>query len=106
MNDLTDKDILDFLMTSDFNENLTPEESRFLLFKFRYFYRLHHSKTEGLNNVILDLEERLKTTEEKLKTTQFDLQSQIVNLKEEHNKLINKKLTWKERLSGKIKKEK
>lgn len=105
MNDLTDKDILDFLMTSDFNENLTPEESRFLLFKFRYFYRLNHSKSEGLNNVIIDLEEKLKTTEDKLKITQFDLQSEIVKLKEEYNKLINKKLTWKERLTGKIKKE-
>jgi hypothetical protein len=103
---LTDKDILDFLMTSDFNENLTPEESKFLLFKFRYFYRLQHSKMEGLNNVIIDLEEKVKNADLNFKNTTFDLQSEIVTLKGEKEKIINRKLTWKERLSGKINKEK
>jgi hypothetical protein len=106
MNELTDKDILEFLMTSDFNENLTPEESRFLLFKFRYFYRLQHSKMDGLNNVIVDLEKKLEDTQQEFKSKVFDLQSEMVLVKEQRDKIINKKLTLIERLTGKIKIEK
>lgn len=106
MNELTDKDILDFLMTSDFNENLTPEESRFLLFKFRYFYRLQHSKMDGLNNVIVDLEKKLEDTQQELKSKVFELQSEMVLVKEQRDKIINRKLTLIERLTGKIKIEK
>ena len=36
----SDEDILDFLMTSDFNDDLSPEQFRFLLIKFRQFYRI------------------------------------------------------------------
>lgn len=106
MNELTDKDILEFLMTSDFNENLTPEESRFLLFKFRYFYRLQHSKMDGLNNVIVDLEKKLKDTEEDLNSKLFISQSEVVLTKEQMDKIKNRKLTLIERLTGKIKIEK
>jgi hypothetical protein len=106
MKDLTDKDILDFLMTSEFVDNLTPEETRFLLFKFRYFYRLQHSKMEGLNNIIIDLEDKLKSSEDKLYVSKFELQTELAQTKEKYQNLINRKLTLTERLKGKIKEEK
>lgn len=47
ISNLTDGDILDFLMLSDF-DNLNPEELRFLLLKFRYFYRITSSRNSHL----------------------------------------------------------
>ena len=40
MKELNDDDILEYLMTSDFIENHNPEEYKFLLHKFRFFYRI------------------------------------------------------------------
>ena len=48
--ELTDTDILDFLMTSEFEDNYSPEELKYLLTKWRYFYRLSHGKYNRLKD--------------------------------------------------------
>jgi len=48
--ELEDIDILDFLMTSEFEENYSPEEFRYLLNKWRYFYRLSNGKFNRLKD--------------------------------------------------------
>ena len=103
INELTDEQILEYLMTSDFIENYKPEEYKFLLHKFRYFYRILHGThtrikseneftTSQLNSEIDSIRKQL--TNEQLKST--DLQNQIDLSKK------SRKLTWKERWEGKI----
>ena len=37
ISELTDEEILDFLMTSDFEDSYSPDELKYLLLKWRYF---------------------------------------------------------------------
>lgn len=99
--ELTDREILDFLMTSDFNENLSPDETRFLLLKFRNFYRMTSSRNELL---ISDLETAKQNLNElsTLKQTVQQLSEQNKNLSEKLDTIMNKKLSIKERFFGKI----
>lgn len=93
---LTDDDILDYLMTSEFNEGLTQEEAKFLLLKYRYYYRLSHSKQNRLSEEIETLNKKIKEIESNLESANKDIQD--LNLKLENEK--NRKLTIKERLYG------
>ena len=102
ISELNDEQILDLLMTSEFEVDLSPAEFKFLLKKWRYFYRLLHGRME-------------RTTDD----LRFDLNSkngEISNLKQEvYNLLVdnankdntihlmkNRKLSLKERWTGKI----
>lgn len=100
--ELTDEEILDFLMTSDFEEDYKPEELKYLLVKFRYFHRVLNGKfdllkvdTENqINNAISTIEDKNKKIEELLIKNAL-LSDSIQELK-------GRKLTLKERISGKI----
>ena len=103
INELTDEQILEYLLTQDFIENYKPEEYKFLLHKFRYFYRIlhgNHTRNKSDNEFIisqLKLEiDSLKTqvTQEQVKST--ELQNKIDLSKK------SRKLTWRERWEGKI----
>lgn len=102
ISELNDEQILDLLMTSEFEVDLSPSEFKFLLKKWRYFYRLLHGRME-------------RTTDD----LRFDINSkngEISNLKQEvYNLLVdnankdntihllkNRKLSFKERWTGKI----
>ena len=102
MQNFSENDILSYLMTSDFNEGLTPDEFKFLLHRFRYHYRLAY----GMNhNLKIELEGCKKLLEEKelcMKKNINNLNSERINSVEKYNQLINRKLTWKERIKGKI----
>lgn len=102
ISELKDDEILEFLMTSDFEQDYKPEEFRYLLLKWRYFYRLLHGKYEmsktDLNHEIQTINEKLKSKDDLLVTSQIEnskLQNTIDSMK-------NRKLTFKERLTGKI----
>jgi len=102
VNNLTEEEILDYLMTSDFNEGLTPDELRFLLFKFRKFYR---TIATGLANHKDRMDETIKIS----KISVENMEQKVQEIKKEqeivenkYHLLLNKRLTWKERLSGKI----
>lgn len=99
--ELTDKQILDFLMTSDFNENLSPDETRFLLLKFRNFYRVVSSKNELLNSNLEDANKNLAQLSS-LNQTIEQLTTQNKNLSVKLDTIMNKKLSFKERIFGKI----
>ena len=49
ISELKDDEIMDFLMTSDFESEYKPEELKYLLYKWRYFYRLLQGNSERLN---------------------------------------------------------
>lgn len=104
INELTDEEFLEYLMTSEFIENYKPEEYKFLLHKFRYFYRILHGNHTRLKSDNQYSESQLKLEIADLKkqiqleqVKSADLQNQIDLSKKE------RKLTWKERMNGKIK---
>jgi hypothetical protein len=102
ISELNDEEILDFLMTSEFEDNFKPEELKYLLVKFRYFYRLLNGRCEQLSNQkefeIKKLNEKNEISEDNKKI----LLSQISSMQNEILELKSRKLTLKERISGKI----
>jgi hypothetical protein len=94
---LTEKEILDYLMTSDFNEGLTKEESKFLLLKYRNFYRATYAKNEQLNFRVTELESRLKSLNVEISSVYESLSLCKSELEVEKAR----DLTWKERITGK-----
>ena len=102
VNELSENEILDFLMTSDFNEGLNLDELKFLLMKFRNFYRVSSCS-------IAHYKERMENTLEEMHRTKnecdlqiHNIQSQMQGVENKYNNLLNKKLNWKERFTGKI----
>ena len=100
--DFSDNDILNYLMVSEFNEGLTPDEFKFLLYKFRYFYRLNHGKTESLKVSMDKLKDENHSIAETNKMQINGVNSEKQNIENKYKKLVNRKLTWKERIKGKI----
>jgi hypothetical protein len=101
MDDLNDNDILNFLMNSDFSDNFSPEEFRFLLLKFRTFYRIKSSvymrDVGDLKLIIENLNKDLKSFQNKLseKTTQLnDIQNKLDSISG------RRELTTMERIRG------
>ncbi len=60
ISELSDEEILDFLMTSDFEGDYKPEELKYLLYKWRNFFRQQHGKYEHLKNDIKLVEKTLE----------------------------------------------
>lgn len=100
--ELKDEEILEFLMTSDFNEEYKPDELKYLLMKWRYFYRIVNGRYDlqktNTNYEINCLEEEIK----RLNTQIIELQSLIATKEDDIHNLTNRKLSLRERISGKI----
>ena len=102
ISELKDDEILDFLMTSEFEDDYSPSELKYLLVKWRYFYRILHGnserKTIKLEGDIKDLNEDLDNANKKIS----NLQSEILSKENIISGLKNRNLSWKERITGKI----
>jgi hypothetical protein len=102
ISEMSNDEILELLMVSDFNDDYKPEEFKYLLYKWRYFYRILHGKYE------------LEKSENKVKNIQlnediFYLKRTINSLTSDSEKkefiiqnLKKRKLSLKERLYGRI----
>jgi hypothetical protein len=102
ISNLDNKEILDFLMTSDFDGDYKPEELKYLLIKWRYFYRLLNGKYELIKT---DSEFDLKKSKEEIAIKDQNINQILVEnaeLKNKINTLKNRELSWKERFTGKI----
>jgi FtsZ-binding cell division protein ZapB len=106
ISELNDDEILDLLMTSEFENNLSPTEFKFLLKKWRFFYRLLHGRMDRVKDDLSFNIDKLKGEIDGLKSQNHNIrvdgaqkQDQIDVLK---NVIKNRKLTWKERWTGKI----
>jgi len=102
ISELNDEEILDLLMTSEFENNLSPVEFKFLLKKWRYFYRLLHGRLDRTRD---DLEYKIKTIKEEsdvVKSSNYNLLVESAQKDDLINQMKNRKLTWKERWTGKI----
>ena len=100
--ELTDKEFIDFLLTSEFNDNFSPEQYRYMLHKFRYFYRLLHAKYEQITLDKGTLEMNINTLKELSTSKQKEHDAEIQDLKEQIDTLKSRKLTLRERWSGEI----
>ena len=102
ISELKDEEIMDFLMTSEFEDDYKPEELKYLLVKFRYFYRALHGRHELVKS---DSEFSIKKMEQESEAKDneiLQLKTQLANKEDIINSLKNRKLTFKERFSGKI----
>lgn len=102
IDNLSDNDILNYLMTSEFNEGLTPDEFRFLLYQFRNFYRIQAGRTDfvkrEIDGLVREIEDLKKSGSENMNRVLYEK----ADLQNSYDQMKNRKLTWKERWSGKI----
>ena len=102
ISELNDEEILDLLMTSEFENNLSPVEFKFLLKKWRYFYRLQNGQKERIKDDLTYNIDTLKGEIETLKNQQYLMMVDSAKKDDKINQLQDRKLTWKERWTGKI----
>jgi hypothetical protein len=99
---MTDEDMLDFLMTSEFENDISPDEFRYLLNKWKYFYRVIHGRLErtrqDLSFEVDSLKGQIVGMQESIVSAQMD----VAKKEDEIHSLKNRKLTFKERWTGKI----
>lgn len=93
---------LDYLMRTNFDEKMNQLEMKELLFEFRSEYRQLDSKVIQLNREKDNLNKRIVEMKQIINSEQ----KQLSIIRNEYNKLKNHKLTFMERISGKIKKNK
>lgn len=102
ISELNDEEVLNFLMTSEFQEDYSPAELKYLLVKWRYFYRISQGRNDQLKLKSESDIQKLENEKEELNNKVN--RASIVSI--EKDKLIaslqSRKLTWKERWSGKI----
>lgn len=94
-------DILETLMTSDFNDEMKPGQWRTLLLNFRYFYKLLYGKYKQEKDqhelMKQELERHIKNENKEIN----QLRSQVYDLNISNMKLQQpRKLTWRERIKG------
>jgi hypothetical protein len=102
ISELTDDEILEFLMTSDFEENYKPSELKYLLVKFRYFYRILYSRNQNTQHDLDFIINKMNEEIDILKSQIFNEQIENANKQNIIDSLKNRKLTIKERITGKI----
>lgn len=102
ISELNDEEILDFLMNSDFDGDFKPEEFRYLLHKWKYFYRILNGRYE-LAKVNHEGEIRqLISDKETLSKSLYDYQVESAQKEDIIGSMKSRKLTLKERWTGKI----
>ncbi len=102
MNIFDDEQILNYLMTSEFDEGLTPDEYKFLLQKFRNFYRITSCSINNFKDRMDDAVQKKEQMEKILDSKITEFNNEKSDLINKLNKLREKKLTFKERVLGKI----
>lgn len=102
ISELTDDEILEFLMTSDFEEDYKPSELKYLLVKFRYFYRILYSRNQNTQDDSEFIVKKMSDELEILKIQIFNEQIENANKQNIIDSLRKRKLTLKERITGKI----
>lgn len=102
ISELTEEEILDFLMTSDFDGEFKSDEFKYLLLKWRYYYRVLQGKYELIKT---DTSFDISKYEEKIKFLEREItsiQAMLTDKSTEIEQLKNRKLTISERITGKI----
>ena len=102
ISELKDDEILEFLMTSDFEGDYSPTELKYLLTKWRYFYRILNGRSDRdvqkLEGDVQNLESKVKSKDLQIE----NLKNEVINKDDIITTMKNRNLTFKERWSGKI----
>jgi predicted Rossmann fold nucleotide-binding protein DprA/Smf involved in DNA uptake len=97
-----DIDILEFLISSDFDDvNYSRDQFVYFLKKYQKYYKLLNAKYHGVKNEnerIKEKTEKLEAQLTKERRSRGIDKAKIANM----NKELKKKLTWKERFKGKL----
>ena len=102
MDQITDEEVLNYLMTSDFNEGLNLEQFKFLLKRFRYYYRLMKGNLDRLEVDNLGLSKNLSEQKESYESKIAALMSEKARCIDTINFIKSRKLSLMERWKGKI----
>ena len=104
-NTLKDNDLLEYLSTSDFNETLKTEEYKYLLLRFKAFYKMMYGRQKTENSdMAFQINQMLKEIDG-FKERVTVAQTATATAENELLKYSKKrKLTWKERFNGEIEK--
>lgn len=103
MTELKDDEILEYLMTSDLNENLRTQDYKYLIFKFRYFYKSLYGNFQNYKIEKEAFMKDLQSISDNLSKEKYNLQVENADLKNQidlNSKPV--KLSWKERFTGKM----
>jgi hypothetical protein len=101
MKNWNDRDILNYLMTSEFGDNLSTDELKFLLVKFRQYYRIESTKHNNFEIEKRKFDSLLEHLNNKLNHVNYEKNI----LQNNYDELFKRKLTWKERIDGFLKKQ-
>ena len=99
---MSDESALDMLMTSEFEDSFSPTEYKEMLLRYRYFYRILHSKYERAKSDVDFITEKATERIALLENRIFELEVQNAGKQDIINSMSGRKLTLKERLKGKI----
>jgi hypothetical protein len=101
ISELTEDELFQILMTSDFVDNLRPEEYKYLLFKFRNFYKILLAKLERYQEQKEMTIKHLNSQVENLSQEKFNTEVRLANLENETLEFKKpRKLTLSERIKG------
>lgn len=87
-----------YLMTSEFDEDLSPREYKHLLLLFRTKYRSLDNENTRIKRELTEKEDVIKN----LKTDKKETEEVLHKVKTHYNKTLGRKLSLKERFFGKI----
>lgn len=105
ISELSDDEILDYLMNSEFEGDFSPQEARQLMRKWKYFYRVLYGNLERIKDTKENEIRNLRSEVEILKASLTLAQMERLESQTELDQISKRKLSWKERLTGRIKTE-
>lgn len=100
--ELSEEELMNFFLTSEFEDVFTPEEYKYLLHKFRFFYRLLNAKHQSLKHQTDTITDESKNLKEFITKLTDEKNLEIETLKKDNKELVERKLSLRERISGKI----
>jgi hypothetical protein len=102
INELTEEEILEFLMTNELEGDYSPTELKYLLSKWRYFYRINLAKNEQAKHSYESQIDILTKKVDDLEYSNNELLIQNANKDNIIDSIKNRKLTFRERWYGEI----
>lgn len=101
--ELQDEELLDYLMNSDYTDDMNPNDLKYLLTKWKYYYRVSHSRNVMVNTEMISYKEKYEKSILNNSIIVKKIEKELNNYKSTLDGIKNRKLSWKERISGKIK---
>jgi hypothetical protein len=102
ISELSDEEILDFLMNNDIYGDYSPEELKYLMTKWKYFYRVLYGKFGRIKEDSMSQKKSDEDQISSLKISISDLQIKVADAENKINSMKKRNLSWKERIFGKI----